>query len=92
MSFPKEVLLGTLHSPLYRVISPIPVTLEKKSLIVVATWEKAGEFGFGATMSEALDDICAGIRDLIPILNANELGPHLLEVKAEIDAHVEMTK
>ena len=79
---PKEMLLGTLNHPGFRVLKPIPVHIDVDDGTVIATWRETDEFGTGTSASSACADLGRAVAELYESLRADEsrLGPDLMNV------------
>lgn len=79
---PTQILLGTLSTFGYRLVKPIPVRLDTEDCTVVASWQDADEFGTGASMSSACEDLGRTVAELYQSLKADQdrLGPDLTRI------------
>ncbi|MGA8183702.1 MAG: hypothetical protein WB819_08660, partial [Terriglobia bacterium] len=90
-AIPPKVLFGALHSPVLRLVKPIPLKTEKTKDTVSVVWEEVSEFGCGGTFSEALFDFAATITELFVALSEQEsLGNDLLRVKSKLSEYIEL--
>jgi len=71
---PYTIFIENLRHPSYRFRHPVPVLIERNDDTVIATYHDLDMQGTGKDVSEALDDLCAGIiqyyealKDEIPI-------------------------
>jgi len=87
---PVHVLLGTLSTLGFRVIKAIPVILRTEGSTVIASWRDIDEFGTGASMSSACEDLGRTIVELFVSLKADsdKLGPDLKRVWGLLQQHV----
>jgi hypothetical protein len=88
---PDRIKLGSLSDGRLRVRRPIQVNIQRKRNAVVASWEPAGEFGYGRNTSEALDDLAKTVAELYYELQGRlpDLGPDLRKVWDVLSSHVE---
>lgn len=88
---PKQVSLGTLKDPQYRLLKPIPLEVSVQESEVVVTWPEIDEFGHGETTGAALDDFGQTLRELHHQLYASEvhLGPDLQRVKQVLGEYIQ---
>lgn len=79
---PSHLLLGTINHCDFRVIKALPLHLDTRGNSVIASWREIDEFGTGATMSQACDDLGHTLAELYSSLKADEsrLGPDLARV------------
>lgn len=79
---PDRILLGTLLDGRLQVQSPIIVKFTKEDQRIVAEATELDEFGFGATLSDALRDLQRAIVELYFTLEEGKdrLGPDLQRV------------
>ena len=95
---PYTIFIENLRHPSYRFRHPVPVLIERNDDTVIATYHDLDMQDTGRDVSEALDDLCAGIiqyyealKDEIPIEGeqsriSSQKYAHLkqiIEVKAE---------
>jgi len=86
---PEHLLLGALGDPRLKVLNPIPLCVSVEDSHVVVSWPATEEFGTGATMSAALDDFAASVRELVHRLNeTTDLGPDLANVKQHLSEYI----
>lgn len=87
---PRQILFGALQSPTLRLTKPIPLKTEKTKDTVSVVWEKISEFGYGATLSEAVFDFAATITELFVTLSEKEsLSDDLLGVRKKLLEYIE---
>lgn len=93
-SRPTQVLLGTLSALGFRVVRAIPVELETEDGTVIASWQEIDEFGTGASMSAACEELGRTVAELYISLEAERetLGPDLQRVWKVIIEHVVQRK
>lgn len=86
----KQLLLGTINDPGFRVTRAIPVNLDVRGKTVVAIWKEVDEFGTGRSTTLACDDLGRTLAELYVSLKADEanLGPDLLRVWDVLKQHV----
>ena len=91
---PSHVLLGFLSKVGYRVIKAIPVKLEEEGDNVIASWVDADEFGTGASMSAACEELGRTLAELYESLKTDKdkLGPDLVRVWNLLQEHVVESK
>jgi len=87
----KQICLGVLRDPEYRLRKPIPLSVSVEESEVVLAWSEIDEFGRGETTSAALDDFGETLRELYSKLHAPEvrLGADLQRVKQVLDEYIE---
>lgn len=93
-AMPSRILLGTLSAPGHRVVKAIPVNLSLEEGMVVASWRDADEFGTGASMSSALEDLGRTVAELYESLDADKdrLGPDLVRIRGLLHEYVLRSK
>ena len=84
------MLLGTINHCQFHVVKPIPVLLDFRENITVASWQQVDEFGTGKSTSLACEDLGHTIAELYESLEADEsqLGPDLRRVWNTLKEHV----
>jgi len=72
------------------MLQAIPLDVTKEESHVVVNWAAVDEFGAGETLSAALDDFSASLRDLYHNLQLQNgsLGPDLARVKAVLAGYI----
>jgi hypothetical protein len=80
---PAQVLLGALGDPRLQVVQPISLDVSVEESHVIVSWSAVDEFGTGDTLSAAIDDFSAAVRELYHQLFAPDanLGSDLQRVK-----------
>jgi hypothetical protein len=79
---PDRLLLGSLQDAHVRLIEDIPLSVQRDDTAISVTWDAVGELGYGATLSEAIDDFRRSVIELFLELREREdaLGPDLRNV------------
>jgi len=86
---PKQINFGALKDPLLRVLKPIQLSVSSEEDHIVLHWPEVEEFGTGQTLSSALDDFSASLRQLYHHLHGDaKLGVDLLNVRRILDEYV----
>lgn len=87
---PTQILLGTLSTFGYRLVKPIPVRLDTQDGTVVASWHDVDEFGTGASMCSACEDLGRTLAELYKSLKADQekLGPDLARIWQVLQEYV----
>jgi len=87
---PDRILLGTLSDQGFRVIKPIAVSLEVRDDSTIASWPAVDEFGTGASISNAVEDLGRTVAELYRTLqlDAARLGPDLHAVWEKLQEFV----
>jgi len=87
---PKQVLLGSLADPGFRVVKPIQVYLESREDAVVASWREIDEFGTGTSTSSAAEELGRTVAELYRSLQSDrdKLGPDLQRIWVKLQEHV----
>ena len=88
---PSLVQFAALRDPRLRMVRPIPLEVSVEESTVVVCWSRTSEFGTGETLSAAIDDFSAGVRDLYWQLSAPNarLGADLSSIKQALDEHIQ---
>lgn len=92
---PSRVQFAALRDPRLRMIRAIPLNVSvEESEVVVVSWPETDEFGTGETLSAALDDFAASLRDLYHQLFAPgaNLGADLQRVKQTLEHYIQPRK
>lgn len=89
-SRPTRLLLGTVNDRGFRVIKAVPVDLEFRGDMVVASWSQIEEFGTGKSTSLACEDLGRTIAELYGSLEADQshLGLDLADVWRTLQEYV----
>ena len=92
MTLSEEFLLDSLRDGRLRVVEPISVSRTMEDGEVVLEAHELNEFGFGATMSEAIADLQTAIAELYFTLEAerDRLGPDLAAVRETLTRKIRM--
>jgi hypothetical protein len=79
---PETMLLGALRDPRLRLAAPLTITFERENNDIVAYCEELEEFGFGAHLTEAIEDLQATIAELYFTLKQenDRLGSNLRRI------------
>lgn len=90
----ERLLLGTLHSPRYKVVKAIPVKIEHgigDEWIASTGAMFNHEWGIGETSDRALRDLGKSLIDLYECLTEEgvQLGPYLERVRRNLVKHVQ---
>jgi hypothetical protein len=87
---PAEILLGTLSDLRFRVIKPIPVSLEAPEGGVIAYWLEIDEFGTGTSTSSSAEELGHTVAELYRSLcsEQDKLGPDLQQVWAKLQEYI----
>ena len=88
---PEKVLLGVLGDPQLRLRRPIPVDISVDAGTVVAASAELEEFGYGDSLSAALEDLGKTVAQLFLSLSKDEsrLGGQLTDVLRRVRDNVE---
>ena len=89
---PKEFPLGSLRDGRLRVVEPISVSRTAEDGEVVLEAHELNEFGFGATVSDAVADLQTAIVELYFTLDTEQerLGPDLVAVRKILTRKIRM--
>ena len=92
MTLSEEFLLDRLRDGRLRVVEPISVSRTTENGEVVLEARELNEFGFGATLSEAIPDLQTAIAELYFTLEAerDRLGPDLAAVRETLTRKIRM--
>jgi hypothetical protein len=71
-SWPAKILLGWLNDPRLRLRKAIQIDLSRHEQTIIAYSPGFEEFGYGANISEALDDIAGTLSELFFSLGAHK--------------------
>lgn len=86
---PRTVNFGSLKDPRLQVLKPIPLAVSVEEGHVVVTWDAADEFGTGETLTGAVEDFAASLRQLYHHLhNDPNLGPDLTCVRRSLEEYI----
>jgi hypothetical protein len=87
---PKHLLFGAISHPLLRTLKPIPVEISRKQKNYVARFKTADEFGYGETMSLALEDLGKTLAELFIGLGEKEglLGSDLKRLHLRLSNYI----
>jgi hypothetical protein len=91
---PDVVKFAAVRDPRLRVVKAIPLDVSVEESHFVVSWPETNEFGTGDTLSGALDDFAASVRELYHELfspNAN-LGPDLERVRQTLAEYIQPRK
>lgn len=88
---PEWIEFGALMHPLLRLQRPIRLQVSSNEGMVSVFWREGTEFGYGQTMSEALDDFGRTLAELYSRLNEPnvQLSSDLQETKQLLCAYIE---
>ena len=91
---PEAVLFGAISDPMIRVTSPIPLRISREGDTVAVFSPDLEEFGYGQTLSDALDDFAKTIRELYLSLSARReiLSDHLQGVLEKLQQFLEVRR
>jgi hypothetical protein len=87
---PSHVLFAGLRDPRLRMLQAIPLDVAKEESHVIVSWSAVDEFGAGETLSAAMDDFAASLRELyyqLQVANGS-LGPDLARVKTHLAQYI----
>jgi hypothetical protein len=89
---PRELLFGALINPLLRMRRAIPLEVATEQAGVVVSWREIEEFGYGETMSVAVEDFSHTLVELYFRLNdpTARLSPDLENVKRVLASYIEV--
>ena len=89
-AIPNPLLFAPSINAHLKIEKPFTVRIERSSGLVTAYAEEIGEFGEGAHVGEALEDLRKTIGELYLSLEelAANLGPDLQAVRAKLNEHV----
>lgn len=87
---PSHVLFAGLRDPRLRMLQAIPLDVTKEESHVVVSWSAVDEFGAGETLTAAMDDFAASLRELYYQLQVENgsLGPDLARIKAHLAQYI----
>ena len=87
---PKHLLFGAISHPRLRALRPIPVEISRKQGNYVARFKTADEFGWGETMSMALEDLGKTLAELFIGLSEKQglLGPDLKRLHVKLSNYI----
>lgn len=86
----KHLLFGAILHPQIRVVKPLPVDIVSQKDGFVARFKTADEFGTGATVSLALEDLAKTVAELYIQLNeqSEKLGPDLKDLQNKLGRYL----
>jgi hypothetical protein len=87
---PKHLLFGAISDPKLRVLKPIPVEMSQRKGSYIARFHEADEFGAGATVSLALEDLGKTLSELFTRLTEQQesLGPDMKHLHAVLSRFI----
>ena len=91
---PPHVQFAALRDPRLRMVNAIPLDVTVEESTVVVCWQATNEFGTGDTLTAAMDDFAAGLRDLywqLAVPDAN-LGSDLQRIKQIVAEFIQPRK
>jgi hypothetical protein len=93
-SQPNVVRFAAIRDPKLRAVKAIPLDVSREESHFVVSWSEINEFGTGATLSAALDDFEASLRELYHELFSPDahLGPDMEKVKQTLAEHINPRK
>lgn len=79
---PSRLILGNLNHPTLRLRHPLELLIEREDQWIVAAYPELDEFGYGAHLTEAVEDFRQSLIELYLTLKAeqDQLGPDLQKV------------
>lgn len=86
-----KLLFGAINDPRLRLKQPFPLTISRREGSVVVSSDDLEEFGYGPTLSDALEDFGKTICELYHSLEAEErrLSNHLKQTLATLRRYLE---
>jgi hypothetical protein len=90
----EAVLFGAMSDPMIRVKSPIPLRISREGDTVAVFSPDLEEFGYGRTLSDALDDFAKTVRELYLSLSARQesLSDYLQGVLEKLQQFLEVRR
>lgn len=90
----EAVLFGAISDPMIRVKSPIPLRISREGDTVAVFSPDLEEFGYGQTLSDALDDFAKTVRELYLSLTPRpeRLSDYLQGVLEKLQRFVEVRR
>lgn len=88
---PSRILFGAINHPRLRMKTPIPVDISAEGESVVASCSELEEFGYGPSLSEALDDFGRTVCQLYFSLDSegDRLNENLKEIRSRLSRYLE---
>lgn len=88
---PSHLLLGNLNHPTLRLRHPLNLLIEREDQWIIATYPELDEFGYGAHLTEAVEDFRQSVIELYLTLKAEHeyLGPDLQRVWQSLQELIE---
>jgi hypothetical protein len=89
---PDEVLFGAMPDRRLRFKRPLLVHTERREEGAIARADEIGEFGYGRSTGEALDDLGKTVAELYFSLNAEKdrLSADLETLRLRLDEYIEL--
>jgi hypothetical protein len=89
-----KISLGTLFDGRFRVLKPIPVTIDRSDEGVAAIWQEIDEFGHADSASAASVELARSLVELYSTLDREQmnLGPDLERIWIVLKEHVQRVR
>jgi hypothetical protein len=87
---PRHVLFAALGHPQLRLLKAVPVEISRRGGQFYARFKTADEFGVGASMSAALEDLGKTLSELFLVLDEEQerLGSDLVQLRAKLSRYI----
>lgn len=86
--------IGSLLDDRLRLRSPVTLELKQEGVLYIARCQEFGEFGYGGSPFEAVDDLRLTLAELYWALKEEQaqLGPSLADLWQRLDEKIEVAK